>query len=176
MSSQIRFGFRKSLRADVVGVEGRHVEDRSRFRVDTMAKASTLGSIVTLRRTTCWILKRTLSLPFPRPPHSFSLCTRWGCNRRRATIVLVTFMGVAMRMKQDANSDTLTVSLETSSSNSYPSPPPWEIPAYIIKVLVSSRFNCMIIFRGSWRLSGLSRGSPQRSLIISNSVFTGEVS
>lgn len=49
--------------ADVADVEGhQHVEDRSRFRADTMAKASTLGSIVAVRRTTCWILKR-YSLP-----------------------------------------------------------------------------------------------------------------
>lgn len=62
-SSQIRFGFRKFLDAsDVADVEGRHVEGRSRFRADTMAKASTLGSIVTVRRTTCWILKRILPL------------------------------------------------------------------------------------------------------------------
>lgn len=109
--SQIRFGFRKFLDAsDVADVEGRHVEDRSRFRADTMAKASTLGSIVTVRRTTCWILKQTL-------PLSLSACAfggeKGGCNRQWATIALATFMGVAMRMKRDANSDTLTVSLET---------------------------------------------------------------
>lgn len=92
MSSQIRFGFRKSLCADVArrGVEGRHVEGRSHFRADTMAKASTLGSIVTLRRTTCWILKRTLSLT---PRHSFSPRARWGVQQAASNDCINNFHG-----------------------------------------------------------------------------------
>lgn len=91
-----------------------------------MAKASTLRSIVTVRRTTCWILKRTLS-PF------LTLRVRWvemrGEGRvQQAAIVLATFMGVAMRMRQGANSDTLTVSLETSLES-----PPARCPPTLFK-------------------------------------------
>lgn len=126
--------------AHVADVEGRREETDHASRADTMAKASALGSIVTVRRTTCWILKRSLPAPSlfclypsisiflfllfslslpPLPSSSFTLsfylsislsiymCRQ--CNRQRAAIVLTTFMGVAARMKRDANSDTSTV-------------------------------------------------------------------